>query len=231
MLAYAIRHAESLANVGRANDLNAGLTELGHGQSEALADRFRPVRIDAIYSSPFTRSLETALPVAGALNLPIRIRPELCEHHHLPPGTVVDTCLQTIERITSACPQAIACPDAQVPFDWVPADESFPQLITRMKSLATYLKSRWTGGDDAVILFSHGSPVARLIEAWLVDQAGPSFRFVIDNGAVAALRFHDEISSLVCLNEVSHLQGLSAAEAANYRTDGGIKPQPSSSYW
>ena len=78
---------------------------------------------------------------------------------------------------------------------------------------------------------SHGSPVARLIEAWLTDRPGPWFRFTIDNGAVAALRHHDGVSTLVCLNEISHLRGLPLPDGSNFLADGGVKPSPASAYW
>ncbi|HVP13444.1 MAG TPA: hypothetical protein VMV94_19885 [Phycisphaerae bacterium] len=51
-------------------------------------------------------------------------------------------------------------------------------------------KARWLAPDNVVILIGHGSPIARLIEAWLTDdQPGASLRFTIDNAAVAALRY------------------------------------------
>ena len=112
-------------------------------------------------------------------------------------------------------------------------DEPLPEMIRRMRALAVYLKSRWQGEEDAVVVISHGSPIARLIDGWLTDPGppGPSFRFIIDNAAVSALRFHKGVSSLVCLNDVSHLVGMPAPAMANYREDGSIKPAPPSSYW
>ena len=81
------------------------------------------------------------------------------------------------------------------------------------------------------MLVSHGSPIARLVEAWLTDQPGPWFRFTIDNAAVSAFRYHEGVSSLVCLNEISHLRGLPSPSRANFREDGSIKPIPPNGYW
>lgn len=233
MLAYVIRHAESLSNIKQADGLNAGLSALGMRQAEALARRFESMShgVSAIYSSPFSRCIETALPVAGVLDLPIRIRPDLCEHHHLPSGTTMNTDLPTADALRRQYSATALCPDHEGPFDWVPADETFDRLLARSRSLAAFLKSRWVGEDDVVIVFGHGSPIARLIEAWLIDEPGPSFRFIIDNSAIAALRHNNEISTLVCLNEVSHLQGLPAPDGSNYCSDGSIKTSPSSGYW
>ena len=97
-------------------------------------------------------------------------------------------------------------------------------------SLPDLLKGRWTKPDDNIVLISHGTPIARLIEAWLIDQPGPSFRFVIDNAGLAALRYQDGISSLIFLNEISHLSTLPAPTGANYDDNAAIKPRAPDAY-
>ncbi|MFQ5500974.1 MAG: histidine phosphatase family protein [Phycisphaerae bacterium] len=231
MIAYLVRHAESLSNVKQAESLNDGLTDLGERQVEALARRLSGVAVRAIYSSPFRRALDTALPLADVCGQPVFLRPELCEHHHLSEGTEVDIELATVEEITRRDTRLMPCPDHAGSFDWVPVDESFMRLVARVQSFAGFLKKRWPADEDAVVVVSHGSPIARLIEAWLTDEPGPSFRFIIDNAAINGVRYHEEISSLVCLNEVSHLAGLPAPASANYRGDGSIKTVPALSYW
>ncbi len=231
MLGCAIRHAESLANADQDDGLDSGLSSLGIRQVQALVERFAPVRVRAIYSSPFRRCLETAAPIARALKLQVRLRPELCEYHHLEPGTRVDLDLEAVDAIVDRHPEVVPCPDYEGPFTWSPPDEPFASVVARTRALAAFLKSRWRDPEDTVILVSHGSPVARLIEAWLTDQPGPWFRFIIDNGALAALRYHEGVSSLVCLNEVSHLRGLPSPKGANFREDGSVRPVPASGYW
>ncbi len=231
MLTYVVRHAESLANLAQHKGLNDGLSALGTRQVEALVKRFEPAAVGAVYASPFVRCLETALPIARSLGLPVRVRPDLCEHHHLAPGTVADTALDTMQDLADRYPEVVPCPDHAGSFDWVPADESFEAMLARAGALAAYLKDRWRGEDDIVVLISHGSPVARLIEAWLTDRPGPWFRFIIDNCSVSALRFDGGISTLVCLNEASHLAGLPPPAAANWTDDGLIKPKSASGGW
>lgn len=206
MVVYAIRHAESLANAGLEDRLNSALSERGRAQAEALRQRFTGSPALAIYSSPYLRALQSAQPIARALDLPIRIRPELCEFQGLPSGTPADLELGDIELIVARFPAAQRCPDCVGPFLWPPPDETLSAMISRTRSFAAYLKNRWPGRDDIVIILGHGSPTARLIEAWLTDQPGPAFRFTIDNAAVAGLRYVDGVSSLICLNEASHLQ-------------------------
>jgi broad specificity phosphatase PhoE len=231
VLAYVIRHAQSLANADQADELNAGLSPLGVQQTSALAARLGKLKVHAIYSSPFRRCLETAMPIATALGLPVQIRSELCEYHHLEPGTAQTVPLPPPDQLLSSYGAVVEFPEESQPITWPAIDESLAALIERVQRFATILKQSWQGEDDTVILFSHGSPIARLIEAWLTDQPGPSFRFVIDNAAISALRYHHGVSSLVCLNEISHLLGVPTPPSANFHDDGSIKPIPPSNYW
>ncbi len=206
MILYAIRHAESSANAGLEAGLNTDLSERGRAQAEALARRFAGCPALAVYSSPFLRAIRTAEPLAQSLGLPIRIRPELCEFQGLPPGARADLGLAAVDAIVAQFPSAIPCPDHPQAFDWPPPDETLSAMISRMRSFAAHLKQRWTGSSDVVLLTGHGSPIARLVEAWLTDRPGPPFRFTIENAALTGLRYADGVSSLICLNEASHLQ-------------------------
>jgi broad specificity phosphatase PhoE len=212
MIMYAIRHAESLANAGLDEGLNSALSERGLAQAEAVGGRFAGCAAFAVYSSPFLRAIQTAEPVSRRLRLPIRVRPELCEYQGLPAGAEVDLGLGDIEAITAAGSGAVRCPDHERAFDWPTADETLAAMISRTRAFVAYLKRRWVGRDDVVLVFGHGSPIARLIEAWLTDQPGPAFRFAIDNAAVAGLRYVDGVSSLICLNEASHLRSVGGGE-------------------
>jgi len=220
MIAYVIRHAESLANTGLDESLNSALSERGRAQAAAIERRFAGCLARAIYSSPFARALQTAAPVARRLGLPVRVRPELCEFQGLPAGSVAELGLGGIAEITAQCAAAQACPDYADAFAWPPADETLSAMIARTRSFVAYLKGRWSGRDDVVIVFGHGSPIARLIEAWLTDQPGPGFRFMIDNAAVAGLRYVDGVSSLIYLNEASHLQSLDGGDGRSRDREG-----------
>ncbi len=50
------------------------LTELGHLQARAVAGRLATEPIDAIYSSPMNRAMETAAPLARLLDMELQIR-------------------------------------------------------------------------------------------------------------------------------------------------------------
>lgn len=213
MLVYLVRHAHSLANAGQHDGLNSGLSPLGLRQVEALTRRLSGEQITAVYSSPFFRCLETAGPLARQLDVPVRLRPELCEYHGLPQETLRVTDLVAAEHLVGERPGVMACEDWRGPMVWPDVGETLEAMVSRTRSFVTFLKSRWPGEDDRVLVVGHGSPIARLIEAWLTDQPGPSFRFVIDNATLNLLRLRNGVSSLLQLNDTSHLQGVIAPES------------------
>ncbi len=55
--------------------IDARLTPAGHAQARAAAERFAGERIGRIITSPYSRALETAAPVAAALRVPVVINP------------------------------------------------------------------------------------------------------------------------------------------------------------
>jgi probable phosphomutase (TIGR03848 family) len=76
-----IRHAMN-PYVGRAlagHKPGVHLDEQGRAQAQELSHRLRDTRIDALYSSPLERALETAEPLAIARGLTVHHRPRLIE--------------------------------------------------------------------------------------------------------------------------------------------------------
>lgn len=57
------------------------LTPLGHQQAEAAAERLAGRDIRRIVVSPYTRALQTALPVASRLGLPLTVTPTVRERY------------------------------------------------------------------------------------------------------------------------------------------------------
>jgi broad specificity phosphatase PhoE len=213
MLVYLVRHALSLFNARLEAGLNSGLSPLGIRQVEALVQRLSGTQFTAVYSSPFRRCLDTALPIARRFGLPVRLRPELCEFHGLSPGDVRDSGLLEAEILAKADSGVVICEDWLARMDWPSLDDSLEEMIGRGRKFAAYLKARWCGEDDRILVVGHGSPIARLIEAWLTDQPGPSFRFVIDNATISLLRYRSGVSSLLLLNDLSHLRDAIAPDS------------------
>src|SRR5215510_6216343 len=77
---YLVRHGDTDIKdriSGRMSGVH--LNETGRRQAQRLADRFRAIAIDRLYSSPLERAVETAQPIAQSLNLTIQITEAVSE--------------------------------------------------------------------------------------------------------------------------------------------------------
>ena len=78
---YLVRHAKSVGNTERIfqGRSNLGLSSEGMAQLPQLAERFREIPLDAIYSSPLQRAMQTAEAVNHYHHLPVQTEEGLCE--------------------------------------------------------------------------------------------------------------------------------------------------------
>ncbi len=71
MTIYLIRHAHAGGRTSDRNDKWRPLSEKGHKRASALVEVFAEWPVDAIYSSPATRCVQTVEPLATAADLSI----------------------------------------------------------------------------------------------------------------------------------------------------------------
>jgi broad specificity phosphatase PhoE len=79
---FLVRHGQTHANVARQLDTavpGLDLTDEGHAQARALADRLRGEDLGAIYTSDLVRTQQTARPLADLLGLEMVVLPGLRE--------------------------------------------------------------------------------------------------------------------------------------------------------
>src|SRR5512139_2621135 len=77
-----IRHGENdFVKTGRLAGRIPGvhLNEAGRRQADRLAEKLAGSAIQAVYSSPLERALETAEPIASVLDREVIVRPDLIE--------------------------------------------------------------------------------------------------------------------------------------------------------
>lgn len=206
MLTYFIRHAESQANAGASNSPDSGLSEFGRLQAMRVADRLAGAGLRAIYSSPLRRSVETAMPLAERLDLDVWVRPDIAEHFWDGFSNLENFTPCALADLVAVWPRVKL--DPSLPpgmWDWPVWPESEETLAARMRQFVLHLKSRWIAPEDVVAVFSHGAPVARGLEAWIIETPGPVFRFDIANATANLARLREGVSTLVMVNEASHL--------------------------
>jgi len=82
-----VRHAKAGDRTAWAgDDRKRPLDERGRNQAEELVSRLAPFRVDAIFSSPAVRCIETVEPLASARGLPVVVRDELGEERQWEDG-------------------------------------------------------------------------------------------------------------------------------------------------
>ncbi|MGI8927215.1 MAG: histidine phosphatase family protein [Tepidiformaceae bacterium] len=85
---YLLRHGQAAAG---AEDLDPGLSEMGHAQARAAASWLRDKNVGRLVVSPLRRCRETAEPIAAALGLLPEVREEVAE--------VFDSAMPATERM------------------------------------------------------------------------------------------------------------------------------------
>lgn len=222
---YLIRHAEAEGNLYRRaqGHYDSNVTQLGRAQIGALAERFRDVKLDALWSSDLCRTQSTAAAIR-------RYHPELALHlsqrlREIDVGVWED---QPWGNIAEAWPQEIAY-FTHDPVRWsVPGCEPYPKVQARMKAAVLDIAERYDGKTVAVV--SHGLAIRSL----LCDIFGiPSERIdempYGDNTSVTCLLVENGAMTVEFYNDASHLEarGLStfARQAWRRQEQAGLPPR------
>jgi len=151
---YLARHGQNEDNV---NGILNGhrdlpLTDLGREQAREAGRLIceRCLRFDVVYSSPLVRAFETAQIIAEIASTPAPVvHPLLIERNF---GVMSG---QPVSRIKELCAPDIIETDTITYFLSPEGAETFPELITRARTLLTELASKHTE-DKTILLVGHG---------------------------------------------------------------------------
>jgi probable phosphomutase (TIGR03848 family) len=129
------------------------LNEHGRQQAQALVERLAPIKIDAIYSSPLDRTLETAQPLAKARGLKVVKSPGLGEVRY---GDWQGKSLKILARkkewrIVQVRPSAFRFPNG----------ESLREMQNRAVAAVEEIAAAHPKGT--VALFSHGDVIKAVV--------------------------------------------------------------------
>ncbi|MEG0778726.1 MAG: bifunctional histidine phosphatase family protein/GNAT family N-acetyltransferase [Oscillospiraceae bacterium] len=197
---YLIRHAEAEGNFYRRiqGQYDGHITRRGFTQIDALAERLRDIKIDALYSSDLTRTKTTAGAVLRYHDLVLNTEPRLREifmgeWEDLPWGNAE---YDTPEQMYLF---------ANDPEKWdVPGGEHFEALKARITGIILELAARHNGQTIAV--FCHGTAIRTLLSNIM---GIPSERIQEiphgDNTSVSLLEVDGENIKIEFSNDNSHL--------------------------
>ena len=201
-----IRHGQSECNLSRrfAGWIDTPLTELGRKQAQSVATALQKYLVTRIYSSPLSRSIQTAKPTADLFGLEVIPEPDLCEIYA---GDWEGLSFDVIEKdypeeFDHLCnDRSKLCP---------PNGETMKHLFDRVCACVDRLALENRGG--CIALFSHAMPLRSTLCHWnglplsSIKQirSGP-------NASVSVAEYDDNgIVHLIKAAETDHLAEITA---------------------
>ncbi len=219
---FFIRHGQSSNNdlfqktggrVGRMSDPE--LTELGKVQANRLADFVRNRKEEFgfthLYSSLMTRAIQTSIPLAEGLSMPIVGHLDLHESGGVYLEDEVDSKLigqpgKTRKELQSLYPH-LQLPDKLDGSGWWNRDfEVSEARPIRARRVAEWLTKTHGGTNDRVVIVSHYGFFNHLVWALIGFERPQGAWFVMNNTAVSRFEYSEEGISTHYLNRVDHLQ-------------------------
>jgi len=204
---YFVRHGESEGNL---NGVHQGekvpLSETGKQQARLVAKRFKNIKIDTIYASPYLRAKQTAEIIAKELSRPIEYWEQLKELKR--PSEIEglkynDPKASEIKRIIR---------ENQIKADWkFSDDESFNDLLLRAKQIEKHLLDHHK--EDNILCVSHIQiMVMTILHILLQDKLTPEvfwqfFYHCRQNNTGITILEHTESTgwNLISWNDTTHL--------------------------
>jgi 2,3-bisphosphoglycerate-dependent phosphoglycerate mutase len=203
MLLTFVRHGESAYNAeGRIQgQSDAPLSEFGLRQSEAVAEALGGIRIDAIYSSPLRRALETAKPVAARSGGPLINDPRLME---IDAGVFQD---KLREELPVLYPEEYGRWLSGDPDFTIPGGESRRDLMVRG---GEFLERTRQAGHERAVVVTHGGLLSAVLKV-LLDVPAHRHPFRLENGSISRVEWTDGSVKVLSLNETHHLRHVGLA--------------------
>jgi probable phosphomutase (TIGR03848 family) len=189
---YLVRHGLTAHTGSRLSGWTPGihLTEDGVAQAQAVADRLQEIQLEAVYSSPIERSLETARVVAESHGLDVRIRRALGEVRY---GRWTNRSFKTLTRtkLWSTVQR------------W-PSGARFPEGETlrevQARAVAEIERLREEHVREHVCCVSHAD-VIRLIAAYYLGLHIDLFqRLIVGPGSITVIGIENEGPRVLAIN-------------------------------
>ncbi len=209
---FLIRHGLTALTGTRLYGQTAGvdLDDRGLAQAAALAERFRPVRLAAIYSSPLERCVQTVEPLAASKRLEVRPSEALIE---MDAGRWTNRTLASLRRSRDWA--TVQRAPSQFRF---PGGESFTEAYERIVGEAQRVAVRHPRGNVAIA--THGDLVRILVAHYGGAHLDHFQRTLIDTASVSVIHLDGGIPRVLLVNDTGGLdrfaprsRGASATQA------------------
>jgi probable phosphoglycerate mutase len=198
---YFARHGRTDWNVQGRVQGGGSLDATGRGQADALAKRLTNTRIDAVYSSPALRAIQTARPVARTRGLMVHETKLLSDLNY---GIYSSALLADAERDNPELFERWRVAPHTVIF---PGGETLAALRLRVLTFLERMAVKYHGGT--LFATTHDSPIRTVVSiARGLDDShhhDPGLR--AENGALTLVEVEGNAVRLLSHNDMAHLPG------------------------
>jgi ribonuclease H / adenosylcobalamin/alpha-ribazole phosphatase len=195
-----VRHGSTeLSGLRYSGRVDPELNENGRAQARALAARLASLKADepAVVSSPLSRAVATAAPVAAALGTTVQTDDGLLE---LDFGQWEGRTFEEVKKGWRAERKAFR----DDPSAAAPGGESVDQVSRRVRRARDRIIAAHPGGT--VIVVSHVTPIKVLLCAALAAPTSSVFRIHLNTASVSTVDWYpDRVPLVRLLNDTSHL--------------------------
>lgn len=215
---HVVRHAESMANIGKSSEVDCDLSDLGRGQVAAVARELASIGIDRVLTSPYRRALLTATGIARVAGVMCESLPELHEHqpNALPsPWPLMRPC-----DIGSHFPDVMIA-DCLADEAWHRAPETDAHVLERMAKVIAAIERRFDGASR-VALVTHGSPAGKLVQAFLAVADATRAEIAIANASITTFEIVGAKRYVRAVSRVEHLRDAAPVSAESWVN--GVQP-------
>ena len=193
-----IRHGQTIINIdGKIHKVNddAGLTDLGKKQAEILAGVCKRQGVEAIYSSPEIRAMETARITGEKLSITPIIEVDLAERNW---GDWSNQMWEQIQR-------RLKTMSIEERFSFTPPNgESWEQMETRlMDALNSIVEHPY----KVVAIITHSGAMRALMPVLHGKPKDISFKYEFHNGSITIFNYEDGKWYSVRENDMNHFAG------------------------
>lgn len=193
-----IRHADNdWASSGKLAGWTSGvhLNEVGQKQAQALGERLATSHLQAVYSSPLERAVETAQAIISHYpGLEMCLDPDLGEAHF---GRWTGDSIRNLAR--TRLWEVVQQIPSQAQF---PSGERIRAMQARALGAIERIMSAHVGGKIAIV--SHGDVIKAIIAHYCGMHLDMFQRLVIAPASISVVAFHAKRPMLVCLNDTNH---------------------------
>ncbi len=197
---YIVRHGQSLGNLkgGFAGHTDYPLSELGHKQARLTADFLKNEHIETVISSPLSRAMQTAAPIADDRNIKILPDEGFIEMNF---GDWEDMAIEEVEKKYDG---AFTVWKTQMYKTVCPNGESTVQCYNRAVNALEKTAKKYEGHD--ICITTHGA-VIKCLCCYLHGMPIEQLQDIVwaDNASVTKLEYKDGKFSFVYECKSDHM--------------------------